>query len=714
MSFDDSGFSAIQNEQIFREKESKIFSLQLEMTELKNSLNDLKLTSKNQIQKLEMTVKQKEELIATLGDLIQNSHNSQLMTKYEQRVQQLETENSKLRKVSHALSVKAKQKTNSNREIALEFGSKSPNRNSVELPNLSPISTGNEIKSLQQTINKNADLKSMNSNHKEQISNESLSKLKSNQNENTKAYIETIQKFEKGMKEKTEKTHFLELSNKELSKKVNELEQTIQKQTNIIHESEDSIFKFLAKIDELKNTVDDLNKEISSKQSVHESFIQTTRKTTISKSENENVISALKFDLDLLKAELRTVNNKYNELQKNHEDLEKIANEEQMLLQTQLLKKEAEVLKQNEKIESLLEKNHEYLERLQKQTISRDIVNEHIQERHETELKELHFKVVELNKALAEANSEKLINEKIAHIKKSPERELNNDSFRILAHVGLNPNGSNEDKPHSDHQIFSLRETLQNSHCEKKSENSQKKFVLQKNESFEIQKDKDLLSNVSPDKVRVNSKSTNIQRNPSPVIFEGKKSKILKFSNPKPEAMSNLPIDVSHVDITRKSGMIARDSDPNIDNLSDLVRDIDDPILHYIAELDEKNKEIQTLRTNLRLIEKQTGIDELKEKSTTLQLELKHMKENLQQIQNTHQEELSFQKQLNEEITEMLTQTKIKFSNIASEKDVLIINFNRKIKKLKFQIEIYENQIRSFNEGVFKSQNSASKIPGTI
>ena len=124
----------------------------------------------------------------------------------------------------------------------------------------------------------------------------------------------------------------------------------------------------------------------------------------------------------------------------------------------------------------------------------------------------------------------------------------------------------------------------------------------------------------------------------------------------------------------------------------------DNEIFHYIQEINEKTLEIQNLRKQLIEATEVNNISNLKDEIQSLKLKIKHLNETLKNDEICFKKEKNLLKDNYENITYQYMIIKLKLTDVSCEKDSIIISFNRKLKKFKYQIKLYEDEIRKFNK----------------
>ena len=123
-------------------------------------------------------------------------------------------------------------------------------------------------------------------------------------------------------------------------------------------------------------------------------------------------------------------------------------------------------------------------------------------------------------------------------------------------------------------------------------------------------------------------------------------------------------------------------------------------LYQYIEEINQKNTEIHKLRRELIEANSQDKVSELENTIADLKLKLKHAKEDLTSAEIAHKKEVDFFKQNLDEMTQLYMNIKMQYTDIVSEKDNISMMLNRKIKKLNYQVQLYEEQITDFNRKV--------------
>ena len=124
----------------------------------------------------------------------------------------------------------------------------------------------------------------------------------------------------------------------------------------------------------------------------------------------------------------------------------------------------------------------------------------------------------------------------------------------------------------------------------------------------------------------------------------------------------------------------------------------DDEIFHYIHEINEKTSEIQNLRKQLIEATEINNISGLKDEILSFELKIKHLNETIKNNELFFKKEKQLLKDNYENITYQYMIVKLKLTDLSCEKDSIIISFNRKVKKYKYQINIYEEEIKKFNK----------------
>lgn len=746
----DSTASLIKNESLLREKESEILRLQIELDEVRTTFAEFQMSTKSKVTKLETTIKQKDELITSLGNIAQNSKNASILLKYEEQLKKLETENTKLRKQNFVLGVKAKTRSNSladgsaerfldmvnndsipEKDKTADYQTADPKAMTAPAPLLS-VEEKKEIFSRRRMSSKIQGVAALDGkkNGDDEDSFEDLKPVRERfeeelaenseiQKESVSAYIDMVQQFEVKLKEKNERLLESESLVSKLKRQAAELESTREKQRRQLKENEETIMNFLSTIDEQKSQIRDLQKDLNKYRDLAEELSESNRKTTARTTKSDDNLAYMTIRVEELDLENRILTDRLNDQIALNEQLKKESLETINTLQTQLGKREIDISKQNTKIEQLLERNHEYLERLDKHALSKNLANEMMEEKHSEEVKKLNEVIIGLRKELADVKLEKMFLEK-TQAGNGGEVPVGDNSFRVLGHNHvMNQTGENDEPLGSEIAAISLKDSLQKGGTEVDRHSAEslelEKMVNMRPEIDSLYNDQkpesrgNINARHSPD-ARDRSRNSSVGR--TPLIPIKRKLSIDELSDTEPQqriingiskpfqnGQKGSAITLPIMKKTSQSGNPGEFA-TGPSNISDLVKDIDDPLLQYIAELDEKNQEIQHLRAELRRFETDLEFTETRKRIVTLELEVKHLKENLDQAERLHSEEITFQKQLTEEVTEALTATKMRLSTMASEQDTLIINYNRKIKRLNYQISIYEGQISAFNDSL--------------
>lgn len=122
-------------------------------------------------------------------------------------------------------------------------------------------------------------------------------------------------------------------------------------------------------------------------------------------------------------------------------------------------------------------------------------------------------------------------------------------------------------------------------------------------------------------------------------------------------------------------------------------------ILRYLDILEDKKKEINDLKNEIKkkmenYIDKEIHNSEV----NLLKMDIKHLKEGEITNKKIFDKKLKTLEEEYEEMTKDYMEAKINYSTVCAEKDSEMIRFNRQHKKLKFQIKLYEDQIKNFND----------------
>jgi len=93
--------------------------------------------------------------------------------------------------------------------------------------------------------------------------------------------------------------------------------------------------------------------------------------------------------------------------------------------------------------------------------------------------------------------------------------------------------------------------------------------------------------------------------------------------------------------------------------------------------------------------------DKKKDETIEIQkLKIIHLNEKLQQIKENWSRERQNHEKSNNELMEELIGIKMKYQSEVSEHDANDLKNNKRVKNLMYQIKLYEDQIRNFNEQV--------------
>jgi hypothetical protein len=681
---EDSSKSFFGNEELIAQKNQEIFNLQIELDELTMQLNDFKITSKIEIQKLETKLKQKDENIELLQKIINMNSNAKLVIEYEDKLKKIEKENSNLKRSFILL----KSKTNSSKEKSVDRPHTDQNIKSENILLNKANDDFNEdikecIKSLKPFMTENGHGKEETNDHHniESFKTELVFDLSSNKQQKSKS-LENIQPYIEMIKLIEDENKNLLSKNEEFAKKNQQLEQMAKDMKNLnkknelrILQVEESKLKLIEEIDTKNLQIKEFEKEIEKEKREKDDYVHLTRKTTLLKDESSVVITEMKSELIDLQNEINTLRLKSNMLEHENNELKECLEQNHLDYEHKIQKLDTDLSRANSKITELIEKNDETLSKLEKTYRMKGLMTEHMEENHALEIKKL--------------------NETIAQLKK----ELGETEIQLkLCQTDIKKNNQNENKGNrkseminDENQSLRFLEAVEEDGPQMKSFNIS---LNQSNDSIDHTK-KELNDDFLKKDSNVKNKLQDLVSSPGNVL-DRKISMDNYFENIKPLSLySSIKTNWQQVipDKLKNSSLEML----QLTN-SELQKQFDDPTINLIQELDEKNTEIQTLREKIRVLEDSQGVEKMRQKIDSLELENKHLLEDLKSEEKFFQEQLSHKNRELEEILDSLTQIKMKFCTLSSEKDVIILNFNRKIRKLNHQVSFYESQISDFNQ----------------
>ena len=125
--------------------------------------------------------------------------------------------------------------------------------------------------------------------------------------------------------------------------------------------------------------------------------------------------------------------------------------------------------------------------------------------------------------------------------------------------------------------------------------------------------------------------------------------------------------------------------------------------IQYLEQLEEKDKEISKLRQQISELKEKTNREcklnpNQEEMIKKLTLDIKHEKENYRMLKKTTDEERVHNDKAIKDLEHLLIQTKLKYQMECDEKDKIEVKLMKKIKMLNYHIQLYEDQIKSFNK----------------
>ena len=125
--------------------------------------------------------------------------------------------------------------------------------------------------------------------------------------------------------------------------------------------------------------------------------------------------------------------------------------------------------------------------------------------------------------------------------------------------------------------------------------------------------------------------------------------------------------------------------------------------IKYLDQIEEKDKEISKLREQITELKEKASNDNKpnprqEEQIKKLTLDIKHEKERYEMLKETAKNEKEYAEKIARDIEEVFVQSKLKYQLESAEKDQEILNLIKKIKLLRYQINLYEDQINAFNK----------------
>jgi chromosome segregation ATPase len=121
-------------------------------------------------------------------------------------------------------------------------------------------------------------------------------------------------------------------------------------------------------------------------------------------------------------------------------------------------------------------------------------------------------------------------------------------------------------------------------------------------------------------------------------------------------------------------------------------------------EIEEKDKEISQLTQDIISLKERLnapGQTSDKKKDETIErqkMEIGHLNEKIQQMKENWDRERQNLEKANGDMMEELIGMKLKYQNEVAERDAGDLRNNKRIKNLLYQIKLYEDQIRNFND----------------
>jgi hypothetical protein len=132
-----------------------------------------------------------------------------------------------------------------------------------------------------------------------------------------------------------------------------------------------------------------------------------------------------------------------------------------------------------------------------------------------------------------------------------------------------------------------------------------------------------------------------------------------------------------------------------------------DPIVKLLGELNEKIEEVRNLRNKVNIC--QSLIENQKDEISKLTLKIKHLEEDISNNEACHRKERDYLTKNLEEMTEMFIKEKHRATELASTQDTMTMNYKRTVKNLRYQIDVYEDQIAKHNDTIAKRDSKYKK-----
>ena len=594
--------------------EQEIDNLRAKLTESESLVSRLRMEYKekqlnfeNKILKLELIIKQKDELVSQLRAQQEKNQNFKLVTELEGKLKHAEKMINNLR-----------QQSKKTRSTSL-FGTKKMRVNS-----LNKVSTDNRRESFDISNNLNNNINGLRR-HTTVVNLQKPDPSLIDQErslKNVKHLHKTIAKFQELVsEEKNTKQEYKEELNV-IAHKNEKLNDELKTMLCKVEELEKEKLLFLQNIDSLKIINEELTVKNDFMKHKMEQLNKKADKADLANSNNNIELTEYKMKLEEIQSlynetnfELKQTEKMLNQVQEEYEERLEIG-------QAQIEQKDVELEQLKEKLETNIQKNVEYLDRIGKEQEDKERLKQRL-------LKE--FELIELNYLNKISELESII-ENSSHIEEEGSKQ----------NINLNPSFLNKNK-------LSMLE-------------AHKLDISYDHEVSELQLTQELKEN-EKSLVLLNSEEDNSRGS-----FQKNRIRLNQNSNKQEEGIGDAYIDNQ---MTEKT----------------------DDFLHYIEEINAKNEEIQMLKEELRIQTSYSKVQELENKVDNLNLQIKHLNEELANNRLIFEKEKELLKDNIETINNSYIHIKIKYTDMASTRDDIVMGFNRKIKKLQYQIGLYEKMI---------------------
>lgn len=729
-SFDRSSvsISLIETETLIKQKEEAIANLEIQLELQKKVAEKLEFEKEQELNRMRRESENAKQTVADLTELIRTNSKSTNSLETDKLLYKLQMENNNLRKEVHLLKKRSKNKASSGRDVIEDvLGAETDPNKTV---NLGPPKSSKQQENTGRRQTADLEKKEPAEADPQTLATQQTLSIKTSDNSNNINTGSMIRQIEEQLREEQEKYARLEAEYQRILAEYTRSKTSISQTSHFYQDNEREMEKLIHELDERGRTIFNLSEALQKERHENKQLKDDVER-------NRQVIKDYETKTADLTVTLKEVNQRMGETNKNYFKLLETYNTESTELKEKLSvydKRTIQLQMETDKLkfenQNYVEKIKEYLEKIEFYQNSKNAEAYELRENYQRESTALNLKITQLMKEMRDNELEKkhLMDENF-NLKLKIGDVV--DSFRILGNVPQSDGEGEVSKQEGKCTVEPKRpsntvdfETMsyESLQMDKKSKNDHEFLLNDFNErglSVEQQPVRDNVSKksrtgailpikdgqlasrlISQQKVNKsrfvdNQYMSNFSQNVPQV-----RTSVIKSFRDQPLNRSKVlnSIETKHLgqSVHDISQIISKNLDP--ENLTDVMRDMDDPVLQYIEELNEKNKEIMELKEELNRLTKSEGVEALKSEVAALQIKLKELETAAADKEEERLKERQFHQRNYDDLCELLVKQKLKASALIVERDTLWAKMSKKIKQLTYKVQIYEEQIKELND----------------